>query len=157
MTSICMHVSRVTPGRREDVGHSAVTSATAVPALASSTGDGSFVRRVRGGGRRRAVQEGRFTSIRLDALGRRAAAQARAEGTGARHTGPAHHPPLAGPDEQPTVAGRRGQKGLGPQNLPRRGDHGSGDAGAHRLYTGYRNRAPDPDVTVTCGVVRRRL
>lgn len=40
-------------------------------------------------------------------LSQQVAGQARSEGAGALHTGPAHRPQLAGPDEQPPVAGRR--------------------------------------------------
>jgi hypothetical protein len=62
--------------------------------------------------------------VHLDVLSQQTAGQARSEGAGPLHTGTAHHPQLAGPDEQPTVAGRRGRKGLGAQDLPQRGDHG---------------------------------
>jgi hypothetical protein len=57
-------------------------------------------------------------------LSQQVTGQARSENAGALHHGPAHRPQLAGPDEQWPVAGRRGRKGLGTQDLPQRGDHG---------------------------------
>lgn len=40
------------------------------------------------------------------------------------HARPANRPPLAYPDEQLSVTGRRRRKGLGSRDLPERGDHG---------------------------------